>query len=58
MPGPTLAMVVVALLENLSWIPRKFAAPAPILILGVVSATFVGGLADGLIAAGPLAASA
>ena len=45
-------MVVVVLIEILSWTPLKLAAPAPILILAVVCATFVGGLVDGLIAAG------
>jgi len=40
------------LIEILSWTPLKLAAPAPILILAVVCATFVGGLVDGLIAAG------
>ena len=50
--GPAIAVVVVALIEVLSWTPLKFAASAPILILAVVCATFVGGLVDGLIAAG------
>ena len=50
--GPALAVVVVALIEILSRTPLKFAASAPILILAVVCATFVGGLVDGLIAAG------
>ena len=50
--GPALAVVVVVLIEILSWTPLKLAAPAPILILAVVCATFVGGLVDGLIAAG------
>jgi PAS domain S-box-containing protein len=45
-------VVVVVLIEILSWTPLKLAAPAPILILAVVCATFVGGLVDGLIAAG------
>jgi len=45
-------VVVVVLIEILSWTPLKFAAHAPILILSVVFATFVGGLVDGLIAAG------
>jgi PAS domain S-box-containing protein len=50
--GPALAVVVVVLIEILSRTPLKFAAHAPILILAVVCATFVGGLVDGLIAAG------
>ena len=50
--GPALALVVVALIEILSRTPLKFAAHAPILILSVVCATFLGGLVDGLIAAG------
>jgi len=45
-------VVVVALIEVLSWTPLKIATHAPILILAVVCATFVGGLVDGLIAAG------
>jgi PAS domain S-box-containing protein len=52
MLGPALAVVVVALIEILSWTPLKFSASAPILILAVVCATFVGGLVDGVIAAG------
>lgn len=45
-------MVVVVLIEILRSTPLKFAASAPILILAVVCATFLGGLVDGLLAAG------
>jgi PAS domain S-box-containing protein len=50
--GPAIAVVVVALIEILSWTPLKLAAHAPILLLAVVWATFLSGLVDGLIAAG------
>lgn len=50
--APAMAVVVVACIEILSWTSLKFAAPAPILILAVVCATYVSGLVDGLIAAG------
>ena len=50
--GPGLAVAVVAFIEILSWTSLKFTAAAPILILAVVCASFVGGLVDGLIAAG------
>ena len=49
--GPAIALAVVALIEILSWTSLKFTAAAPILILAVVCASFVGGFVDGLIAA-------
>jgi PAS domain S-box-containing protein len=50
--APALALVVVALIEVLSRTRLKIATPAPILILAVACASFLGGLVDGLIAAG------
>ncbi len=50
--GPALAIAVVALIEGLSYTSLKVTASAPILILAVVCASFLGGLVDGLIAAG------
>src|SRR5438093_1383994 len=50
--GPALAVAVVALMEVLSYTSLKVTVSPPILILAVVGATFVGGLVDGLIAAG------
>jgi PAS domain S-box-containing protein len=50
--GPGLAVAVVVLLEILSWTSLKFTASAPILIVAVACASFVGGLVDGLIASG------
>ena len=52
MLGPALAVAVVALMEVLSYTSLKVTVSPPILILAVVGATFVGGLVDGLIAAG------
>jgi len=42
----------VALIEGLSYTPLKVAVSAPILILTVVCASFVGDFVEGLIAAG------
>ncbi|HEX9126461.1 MAG TPA: ATP-binding protein [Methylomirabilota bacterium] len=52
MLGPALAVAVVALMEALSYTSLKVAVSPPILILPIVCASFVGGIVDGLIAAG------
>lgn len=50
--APALALLAVAIVEGFNWTPFKLSSPGPFLLLTVVCGTFVGGLVDGLIAAG------
>lgn len=50
--SPGCAVVAVLIIEILSWTHAKFTTPAPLLLVSVVCAAFVGGMFEGLIAAG------
>jgi PAS domain S-box-containing protein len=50
--SPGFAVAAVLLLEILSWTQAKFINPAPVLLVSVVCAAYVGGMFEGLIAAG------
>ena len=49
---PGFAVAAVLLLEILSWTHAKFINPAPVLLVSVVCAAYMGGMFEGLIAAG------
>lgn len=50
--SPGFAVAAVFLIEILSWAHTKFINPAPILLVSVVCAAYVGGMFEALIAAG------
>ncbi len=50
--SPGFAVAAVLLIEILSWTQAKVLNPAPILLVSVVCAAYVGGMFEGLIAAG------